>query len=609
MAQIVTRFAPSPTGHLHIGGARSALFCWAFAHRMRTPAMGSHDGRFMIRIEDTDQARSSEESARGILEDLAWLGIEWDDGPVLKTKARSHEGTKARSGEPQERTIGAHARDVGSYFQAQRLPIYRSYIQWMIEHGKAYPAFETSEELEVKRKAAVASKQTYRYDRTSWTKFPTPEARLARMKDAQAKGEPFVIRFFAPHEEIVVQDQVLGDVKYAAGEMDDFVILKADGFPTYHFAVVIDDELMGVTHILRAQEHLINTPRHVALQRALVRLDNQQPFRTPMYGHMPLICNMDGSKMSKRDKAKAARKALKDTMAKDKSLDVATLARELSLDMKMVGDFLAAENDSLDVAESVARKFKLALPEIEVWDFRKNGYVPEAIVNFLALLGWNPGMKQADGKDVEKFDMKFLAEHFSIERIGRGSAKFDRTKLLSFNGDYLAAMSDDDFLHRWMEWMQEYEPESHARIAAWPHAKQLIAVRAVKPRAKTLRDGLKPIAFALVPDDGYAFEAAAVEKHLRSSVMINGVATKGMDLLREFVPALQGITEWAWTPEHLTAALDAFAKIKGMPNPGGIAQPLRVALTGSGVSPGLGESMAILGRESVLRRVERCTRL
>ncbi len=609
MAQIVTRFAPSPTGHLHIGGARSALFCWAFAHRMRTPAMGSHDGRFMIRIEDTDQARSSEESARGILEDLAWLGIEWDDGPVLKTKARSHEGTKARSGEPQERTIGAHARDVGSYFQAQRLPIYRSYIQWMIEQGKAYPAFESSEELEVKRKAAVAAKQTYRYDRTSWTKYPTPEARLARMKDAQSKGEPFVIRFFAPHEEIVVQDQVLGDVKYAAGEMDDFVILKADGFPTYHFAVVIDDELMGVTHILRAQEHLINTPRHVALQRALVRLDNQQPFRTPMYGHMPLICNMDGSKMSKRDKAKAARKALKDTMAKDKSLDIATLARELSLDMKMVGDFLAAENDSLDVAESVARKFKLALPEIEVWDFRKNGYVPEAIVNFLALLGWNPGMKQADGKDVEKFDMKFLAEQFSIERIGRGSAKFDRTKLLSFNGDYLAAMSDDDFLHRWMEWMQEYEPESHARIAAWPHVKQLIAVRAVKPRAKTLRDGLKPIAFALVPDDGYEFDAAAVQKHLRSSVTIGNTATTGFDLLREFTPSLHALSEMDWTPELLTAAIDSFAKSKGMPNPGGIAQPLRVALTGSGVSPGLGESMAILGRESVLRRVERCTRL
>ena len=573
---------------------------------MRTPAMGSHDGRFMIRIEDTDQARSSEESARGILEDLAWLGIEWDDGPRLTIKPRSHQGTKPRSGEREERVIGANARDVGSYFQAQRLPIYRSYIQWMIEHGKAYPAFETSEELEVKRKAAVAAKQTYRYDRTSWTKFATPEARLTRMKEAQAKGEPFVIRFFAPHEEIVVQDQVLGDVKYAAGEMDDFVILKADGFPTYHFAVVIDDELMGVTHVLRAQEHLINTPRHVALQRALVRLDNQQPFRTPMYGHMPLICNMDGSKMSKRDKAKAARKALKDAMAKDKSLAVASLAGELGLEMKLLSDFLAAENDSLDVAESLAKKFKLALPEIEVWDFRKNGYVPEAIINFLALLGWNPGMKLPDGKDVEKFDMKFLAEHFSIDRIGRGSAKFDRTKLLSFNGDYLAAMSDDEFLRRWMEWMQEYEPEAHARIAAWPHAKQLIAVRAVKPRAKTLRDGLRPIAFSLVPDDGYEFDAAAVEKHLRSSVTVGGAATTGMDTLREFAPFLSAISEVAWTPEQLTAAIDSFAKAKGMPNPGGIAQPLRVAITGSGVSPGLGETMAILGRVSVLRRVERC---
>ncbi len=581
----------------------------------------------MIRIEDTDQARSSEESARGILEDLAWLGIEWDDGPKLvvnaKKASRQGGGIEASRG---ERVFGANARDVGSYFQAQRLPIYRAYIQWMIEHGKAYPAFESNEELDAKRKAAVVAKQTYRYDRASWSKYPTPEARLARMKEAQAKGEPFVIRFYAPHEEIVVQDQVLGDVKYAAGEMDDFVILKADGFPTYHFAVVIDDELMGVTHVLRAQEHLINTPRHVALQRALERLElpgtpmsgletrstgirsTGVRFRTPVYGHMPLICNMDGSKMSKRDKAKAARKALKDAMAKDKSLEVASLARELGLDAKLLSDFLAAENDSLDVAEVVAKKFKLALPEIEVWDFRKNGYVPGAIVNFLALLGWNPGegVSQHEGKDVEKFDMRFLAEHFSVERIGRGSAKFDRAKLLSFNGDYLAAMSDDEFLSKWMEWMQEYEPEAQARVGSWSREKQLIAVRAVKPRAKTLRDGLRPIAFALVSDDGYDFDPAAVEKHLKTAAAIGGAPTTGLALLREFLPTLEAIADADWSPERITTAIDGFAKDKGMPNPGGIAQPLRVALTGSGVSPGLGEAMAVLGRASSLARIARC---
>ncbi len=636
MAQIVTRFAPSPTGHLHIGGARSALFCWAYAHRMRMPDMGSHDGRFMIRIEDTDQARSSEESARGILEDLAWLGIEWDDGPRLEVRHSAFGiGHSQRPGNAglanaesrvpnaagSARVIGANARDVGSYFQAQRLPIYRAYIQWMIEHGKAYPAFETSEELEVKRKAAVAAKQTYRYDRASWTKHPTPEARLARMAEAKAKGEGFVVRFYAPHEEIVVQDQVLGDVRYAAGEMDDFVILKADGFPTYHFAVVIDDELMGVTHVLRAQEHLINTPRHVALQRSLVRLElgghgpevratkaTGEGFRTPVYGHMPLICNMDGSKMSKRDKAKAARKALKDAMGKDKSLEAGALAREMGLDAKVLSDFVAAENDSLEVAEALARKFRLALPEIEVWDFRKNGYVPGAIVNFLALLGWNPGegVSQHSGKDVEKFDMGFLAQHFSIERIGRGSAKFDRAKLLSFNGDYLAAMSDEEFRSRWMEWMAEYEPDAHARVSAWSMDKQLIAVRAVKPRAKTLRDGLRPIGFALVGDDGYEFDPAAVEKHLKDAATIGGASTTGLALLREFQPRLDAIADAEWTPERITGVIDAFAKEKGMANPGGIAQPLRVALTGSGVSPGLGEAMAILGRASSLARVARC---
>ncbi|MFN9993558.1 MAG: glutamate--tRNA ligase, partial [Phycisphaerales bacterium] len=287
---VVTRFAPSPTGHLHVGGARTALFCWAYARR--------HGGHFILRIEDTDQARSSDESARGIMEDLAWLGIDWDEGPEF-----THEG----------RTIGGDPRKVAPFFQARRVELYNAHMMRLIECGRAYPAFESSEELEVKRKAAVAAKQTYRYDRASWHAFPTPQERLARMKDADAKGEPYVIRFFAPAEEVVVHDEVLGDVKYAAGEMDDFVIRKADGFPTYHFAVVVDDETMGVTHVLRAQEHLNNTPRHVALQKAL-------GFRTPTYAHMPLICNMDASKMSKRDKAKTARKTLKDAMSKDKSL-------------------------------------------------------------------------------------------------------------------------------------------------------------------------------------------------------------------------------------------------------------------------------------------------
>lgn len=579
---VVTRFAPSPTGHLHIGGARSALFCWAFARR--------NGGRFMIRIEDTDQARSSDESARGILEDLAWLGIEWDDGPAL-TVADGRE-------------IGAGSRPVGPYFQAQRVPIYHAYIEALVKAGRAYPAFEDAAELEAKRKAAVAAKQTYRYERPA--DVQPREFNAARWERAQ-KGEPHVVRFVALHEEIIVPDQVLGDVRIAAGELDDFVILKADRFPTYHFAVVIDDELMGVTHVLRAQEHLANTPRHVAMQKALVRLPQHcapgsesraTPFRTPVYAHMPLIFNVDGTKMSKRDKAKAARAALQLKIKQDAALTADELGRRLGVAAADVAGFLAKDNDSLEVASAIARVFGVTLPEIEVADFRAAGYLPEAICNYLALLGWNPGLKTADGKDLEKFDNTFLAEHFSIERIGRTNSKFDRNKLLSFNGDSIAALSDDAFIDRWLAWMREFEPAAADRIGAVPRDRLAALAAAIKPRAKTLREGLKSAAFLLRDDDAADFDTKAVEKHMRAD---DG---RGDKLLREFRETLNAFLDW--TPAGLTAHLDAFAQAHALPNPGPIAQPLRIALTGAAVSPGLGETMTVIGKASCLRRIDRC---
>ncbi len=576
---VVTRFAPSPTGHLHIGGARSALFCWAFA-RTQKDAKG-RPGRFMIRIEDTDQARSSEESARGILGDLAWLGIDWDDGPRLEFKP---VGGVAR-------VIGGDERGVGPFFQAQRVNLYNEQLERLVKMGRAYPAFEANEDIEAQRKAAVAAKRTYRYPRPADIEFGVFNAALAdRWRRAQA-GERHVMRFAVPHEEVVVHDQILGDVKIAPGELDDFVIRKADGFPTYHFAVVVDDELMGVSHVLRAKEHLTNTPRHVTLQKAL-------GFRIPFYGHMPVICNMDGAKMSKRDKAKAARKAAKDAMAKDKTVTVAGIASATGLDAALVAQFIAADNDSLEVAEALGRHFRITLPEIEIWDFRKSGYLPEAIVNFVALLGWNPGMKTADGKDLEKFDMAFMAQNFSIDRIGKGDPKFDRNKLLSFNADAIGALPEGEFVKRWTAWLAEHEPESHARAARLSQDQLRVLARALKPRARTLRDALRAAGFALVDDGAYDFDAAAVEKNL----LANGKA--GLSLLAEFKPRIAGLSPW--TPEAITALVEGFAKDKGMPNPGGIAQPLRVALTGSGVSPGLGETMAVLGRDSTMARLGRC---
>jgi glutamyl/glutaminyl-tRNA synthetase len=561
---LVTRFAPSPTGHLHIGGARTALFCWAFAKKQ--------GGRFMIRIEDTDQARSSEESARGILEDLAWLGIDWDDGPVLKTA----DG----------RVIGGDARGVGPYFQAQRVALYNKYILQLVEQGKAYPAFETPQELEAKRKEATAKKQTFRYDRAAYHALPTPAQRLARMKesDAGGGGKPYVIRFYLPDEEIVVHDAVLGDVRYAAGEGDDFVIRKADGFPTYHFAVVVDDETMGVTHILRAQEHLNNTPRHVALQKAL-------GFRTPVYGHMPLIFNMDGTKMSKRDKAKTARAAAKEAMRKDAALTADRLAAEAGLTPAALGEFLAAKSDSVDIAEAVARRFGAALPEIEVYDFRAAGYLPEAITNFIALLGWSPG------GDLEKFDSAYLASHFDLDRIGKTNARFDRVKLLSFNGDYIGAMSDERFLERWRAWCGEYAPEAAGVLEGMDSGRRLMLAKAVKPRAKTLRDALKSAAFALTPDDAIQLDPKAVEKFLVKA------EPSGRDILGEVGPMLRALEPFE--PASIDAAIKSLAERRGT-GQGSVAQPLRVALTGTSVSPPVGETAAILGRDSTLRRIERC---
>jgi glutamyl/glutaminyl-tRNA synthetase len=573
---VLTRFAPSPTGHLHIGGARTALFCWAFAKH--------YGGHFILRIEDTDQARSSDESARGIMEDMAWLGIEWDEGPELSWKGR---------------TIGGDPRGVGSFFQARRVPIYTKWVMHLVEQGKAYPAFEKSEELEAKRKVAVAAKQTYRYDRAALAEMPDIKDRLKRMET----GEPHVVRFFAPREEVVVHDQVLGDVKYAPGEMDDFVIRKADGFPTYHFAVVVDDETMGITHVLRAQEHLNNTPRHVALQKAL-------GFKTPTYGHMPLIFNMDGSKMSKRDKAKVARKTVKDALAKDKALTPQGLAAAMRLDGKLFADFIAAENDSLDVAQAVAAHFKINLPEVEVADFRANGYTPEAICNFVALLGWNPGLKTADGKDLEKFDTKFLSEQFDLKRIGKTNSKFDRAKLLSFNSDAIGAMTEVLFVERWLEFLSEFEPTVHSKVAGLSQEKLLLLARALKPRAKTFRDATRPIGFLFMADNAVDFDPAAVEKNLKAPVPTSPLAgtagtTTGLELLQGLRGVLADSPSFSpANPQALETAIATFAESKGV-KLGTAAQALRVALTGSGVSPALGDTLAILGQASVLTRLDR----
>lgn len=560
---VVTRFAPSPTGNLHIGGARTALFCWAYARRTRREG---RDGRFMLRIEDTDQARSSEESTRGILRDLAWLGIDWDEGPEFRS--------------PESGVVGGDPRGVGSFHQSERKTagIYDRWIDEMVDRELAYPAFEKPEELEAKRKAAVAAKKQYRYDRAG---LAVPRAdRIARMR----AGEPHVVRFRMPEAPVRVVDEVLGEVAWDESVLDDFVLRKADGYPTYHFAVVIDDEMMGVTHILRGQEHLNNTPRHVALQRAL-------GFRTPSYAHMPLIFNMEGTKMSKRERDKAAREHCKKNGLDGDRLASLLAGTAVAQGRAALDAWLADGKSQLDhaVLNELAERLDLTLPEVSVEDFRNAGYLPGVVCNFIALLGWSPG------GDVEKFDLEYLASNFDLARVGKTNARFDRVKLLAFNGDAIGAMNDAEFAAAWRPWLLEHEPALLRRVPE-EHRFALLC-RAVRPRAKTFRDAVKTSAFVMVTDEAVKFDESAVKKHL----LANDGA--GVGVLREIAAVLGALP--SYEPESIAAAIDKFAKDRGL-GLGLVAQPVRVGVIGSAVSPPLGDTLALLGRESVANRISRC---
>ena len=555
----ITRFAPSPTGHLHVGGARTALFCWALARR--------HAGRMILRVEDTDQKRSTDEAARGILEDLSWLGILWDDGPEFAGLRGS---------------AGGDDRDVGSFYQSQRLATYEAHFQKLLEAGLAYPAFDTPEQLNDMRKAAEKEKRTFVYRRDAGADHG---ADLERMK-----SQEHVLRFRMPEQDITLVDEVLGEITFPYAELDDLIIRKRDGFPTYHFAVVVDDALMGVTHVLRGQEHLNNTPRHIALQEAL-------GFDRPAYAHMPLIFNPDGTKMSKRDKDKALKAVIRDAQKQDPDV-LTSLAPVADLPEADLARWLKDKTSQLPppVLAGLADHLGVALPEIEVEDFRKAGYLPQVITNYLAMLGWNPGMKNDDGTDLERFDLAFLAEHFSTGRIGKSNAKFDREKLLAFNADTIQHdMTDAEFGAAWNAWCQQEQPETPGALGdRWE-----LAASAARPRAKTFKDAAAPLSFALVADNAIEYDEKAVKKGLLKG------EPSGVHWLNLFSTEVLSAWDGPFEPDDIEAAVASFCETHeiGM---GKIAGPLRVAITGTNVSPGLGHTLALVGLEGVNTRVRRC---
>ncbi|RPG13457.1 MAG: glutamate--tRNA ligase [Phycisphaera sp. TMED9] len=544
---VVTRFAPSPSGNLHVGGARTALYCWAFAR--------GRDGRLVLRIEDTDRKRSSDAASLGFMTDLDWLGIDWDEGPV--------QG---------ERGGGSH----GPYFQSERLPIYTEHLERLVAEGKAYHAFDTPEELDAKRKAARQAKEAYRYDRAALElSAEEVEARLAA-------GEPSVIRFRTPDAAITIVDEVLGEATLPAGEVDDFVIRKADGYPTYHFAVVIDDAMMEVSHVLRAQEHFNNTAKHMVLQDAL-------GLPRPVYGHLSLIFNPDGSKMSKRDKDKVLRAAVKERSIEDAPND-SNGEPLVAADVWSTWRGDKSVQLDLDTLEQVAAALDVSLPEINVADFRRSGYLPEVLCNFLALNGWSAG------DDLEKFDNAFLAERFDLDRVQKTPAKFDRDKLLAFNLDAIQGMSPETFHGLARAHAAEFRPEFIERL---DESQFRTLCDASLERSKTLDEPFSVNRFLVAADDEIDW---VVTKPVRKA-MFKGEPT-GLELLAKVRPVLEGLS--GFDAASIETAITGFVEEHAEGNLGRIAQPLRVAVSGGPISPPIFDTLAILGQRAVLARIDRC---
>jgi glutamyl-tRNA synthetase len=457
-----TRFAPSPTGYLHIGGARTALFNYLFARH--------HGGKFILRIEDTDRERSTPEAIEAILQALNWLQLDWDEGP---------------------------------FYQTQRFSLYREKIQKLLAEGKAYPCVCTSEELEAKRQAALREKRKPVYDGTcrpqEGTIPPLP------------KEKPYTVRFRSPQSgTTVVNDVVKGEVAFENRELDDLIIARSDGTPTYNFCVVVDDIDMAITHIIRGDDHLANTPRQILLYRAL-------GYTPPQFAHVPLILGLDKARLSKRHGATS------------------------------------------------------------VMTYRDMGYFPEALVNYLARLGWSYG-------DQEIFSRDELIEKFSLDAVGKSAGVFNPEKLLWLNFHYLKSRP----LSRLAD---EIIPFIEAKGYPKPQDREWLTkmIATLRERAKTLVE-LVDLAHFYLSDDIHIEEKAAKKFLTREALEPLQQLVRRVTILQDFnEPAIEQV---------FTSILQE----RGLPL-GKLAQPVRVALTGSTVSPGIYEIIAVLGKERTLRRL------
>lgn len=537
---VVTRFAPSPTGYLHVGGARTALFSWLLARHF--------GGKFLLRIEDTDLARSTEQATLQLLEDLRWLKLHWDNAELV--------------------------------YQSKRQDIYNKIIDDLLARGLAYKAYETRAEIDAMRKEAEKAKRQFVYRRR--------ELAAEQARAYESENRPSVVRFAMPVKSYSFRDEVLDkEIVMPAEEAQDFIVRKEDGMPTYHFAVVVDDEAMGVTHILRGQEHTKNTFLHLALQEAL-------GYKRPIYGHLPVIENIEGGKMGKRDRDKKIRQRAQEVMKSTKK-SVEEIASAAGLASSRLQEWISDSKKQLDIPEQAAVMHVIGLkqselPEILVHDFRKNGYLPESLLNFLALLGWSPG------GDREKMTMEEMTQLFSIGGIGKSAAKFDRAKLASFNTEGAATAAKDRLVAAFRDYLS-VNPESPLSAADDATLSKLLEM---KKGFRLLREVDEVSRFLFTPDEQIAYDADAVEKTLRKG---DGA---GMKALREIQTVLQEVSNWS--AAGVEGAVKAYCDLHQL-GLGKVAQPIRVAVTGTTVSPPIFDSLEMLGKERTLKRIERCLAL
>lgn len=458
---VKTRFAPSPTGFLHVGGARTALFSWLYARHC--------DGQFVLRIEDTDRERSTQPAIDAIIESMKWLNLNWDEGP---------------------------------YYQTKRFDRYREVIDKLVAEGKAYKCYCSKERLEQMREEQMKNGVKPRYD--------------GHCRDDHSEHDPsesYVIRFRNPDDGVVAfDDMVKGHIEFKNQELDDFIIQRSDGTPTYNFCVVVDDWDMGITHVIRGDDHVNNTPRQINLYKAL-------GAKVPVFCHLAMILGDDGAKLSKRHGA------------------------------------------------------------VSVMQYREDGYLPEALVNYLVRLGWSHG-------DQEIFSVEEMIKLFTLDAITKSASGFNTKKLEWLNAHYMKTLPAEVVASE-LKW--HLERLGLKDLGAGPDPK--LVVKNYAERTHTLKEmAQKALCYYQDFED---YDATAVKKWIKEG---------SVEILKDALETLKNLE--SWDAQSIDKALEALAQRRevGM---GKVGQPLRVAITGTAMSPGIGDTMILAGRERALARIER----